>query len=59
VAEQKMRHLQKSINQHMDYGEFLGIDREQIRKFNLAIIEETKRGEDVKTIIRLLTNGQK
>ncbi len=58
--EQKMKHLQKKIEQHMTYGEFLGLEREEMRKFNLAIAKEaTKRETNLQIIIQTLTNGQK
>ncbi|KPJ72989.1 hypothetical protein AMJ48_02815 [Parcubacteria bacterium DG_74_1] len=59
MTERKMGHLQKKVNQHMDYGEFLGIGKEQIRNFNLVVIEEIKKGGNVKAIIQKLTNSQK
>ncbi|HUW71630.1 MAG TPA: hypothetical protein VMV66_00320 [Candidatus Humimicrobiaceae bacterium] len=59
VMERKMKHLQKKINQYMNYGEFLGLSGEETRKFNLAIVGEIKKGKNLQAIIQTLTNGQK
>ena len=59
MMQRKMKHLQKKINRHMDYGEFLELDREETRKFNLAIVGEMKKGKSLQAIIQILTNGQK
>ena len=59
-AEQRMRHLQGKIHQRMEGAELLGINEEEVKSFNLAIIENMKRGKSPQEIIQiLLKNGQK
>jgi len=59
AAERKMKHLQKKIEQHMSYGEFLGLSGEEMREFNLVIVEETRKGKSPRVIIQALTGVQK
>jgi hypothetical protein len=59
-VEQKMKHLQKKVNEYMKTGELLGLTEEEMKSFNLAIIREIKNGKNPKEIIQiLLKNGQK
>lgn len=57
----KMRHPQEKAEQHVKYGISLRIPESQIRDFNLAIIDEIKKGKDPQRIIQKLIreNGQK
>lgn len=59
-VEQKMRHLQKKVDERMKTGELLGLTEEEMKIFNQAIIGEIKNGKDPKKIIQiLLRNGKK
>lgn len=49
-----LTHLWKEVEQHMKYGETLKIDEDQIREFNLAVIEEVKKGKSPQAIIQTL-----
>ena len=51
---QKLVHLQKKVEQHMKYGETLKIAGDQMREFNLAIIEEIKKRKSPQAIIQTL-----
>lgn len=58
---QELQHLQKKVEQHMRYGESLGLNGDKMREFNLAIIEEIKKRKNPQAIIQTLIkeNGQK
>jgi hypothetical protein len=57
----KLRHPEKKIEEHTVYGISLGLSREDIRNFNLAIAAEVKKGKSPKAIIQALIreNGRK
>ena len=48
----ELKHLQKKINQLAERGELLGLNKEQIKRINIEIVEKIKRGENPKVIIQ-------
>ncbi|GEM_PF-3103058 len=50
----KLKHLQKKIDHLAERGELLGLNKEQIKRINMEIVEKTKRGENPKVIIQQL-----